>query len=420
MVSDWKKVAVEKAKSGHSLLSSSTMPRVMRCKGSLRACVMADLAPKDSEWSIDGHRAHHLAQVVFEARLTNTEARASDYAGVWVGEELDQFKPTEEMIDAVQLYVDWCQELPGDHYFELRLPFGERKPLPDQFGSSDHVAVYGHVLCVTDFKYGKGVQVYAEDNEQLLDYALGAHDQLSWAYPIEEIVIRVAQPRRGHMDVWTTTVERLMQFAEAMYEACEDALSETAAVRPGIKQCFFCPVGGRCSGQYEAVQAALNNDFDSFDTDRPIRILTPAEVEKALDAKDLVKKWLTQVDRAAMQMVLQDPASIPSKKIVESKTNRAWVSEHKAEVWLQRRGLREAQIVKRKLVTPAQAEALLPKDARAEFREINEDDKRRLVFKPRGRPVLASIADRRPLFAGVTADEFDEFDDELLESEDES
>ena len=60
---------------------------------------------------------------------------------------------------------------------EQRLPIfrGNTAGVPEQFGTSDTVIIREaeRLLIINDLKYGRGVQVWAEENEQLMLYALG-------------------------------------------------------------------------------------------------------------------------------------------------------------------------------------------------------------------------------------------------------
>jgi len=420
---DWQKLAEERAKSGHALLGPSTLPGLMRCAGMLLASTMLNAQNLDTEFSAEGTNAHFFAETVLVAQRTNTEARAADYADAVLGDEIGtMFVPDEEMIQAVQEYVDWCNELPGTHFTETRVDLNGRMPLKNQFGTSDHGAVYHRTLVVTDFKYGKGVKVYAEENEQAMGYAIGMYDELSWGYEIDKVIIRICQPRFGHFDVWETTVERLMEFAKEMHAQCTVALAPNPPTRAGEKQCFFCAVAGRCGTQLKASIAALNSDFDAMDAPGTVEILTPEQVAKALESVELVKLWARRTRTAAMRLLVQDPVAVPGWKIVESQSRRAWLDQQRAEVWLQKQGLRESQVVKRTLISPAQAEKMLTRGQKSAFKKVNESAKLKLVYKPTGHPSLAPVTDKRPIFANVRLAEFDEFEgqDEFSEFENES
>lgn len=70
---------------------------------------------------------------------------------------------------------------------------------------------------MADFKYGKGVEVEAEENDQLSYYALGALDYVGFGFPdIEEVVLAISQPRlRREVSEWTTTVTALREVGRA-------------------------------------------------------------------------------------------------------------------------------------------------------------------------------------------------------------
>ena len=61
---------------------------------------------------------------------------------------------------------------------ETRLDFS--KYIPEAFGTSDAIIIADGTMEVIDFKYGKGVKVDAENNPQMMIYALGAYELFSF------------------------------------------------------------------------------------------------------------------------------------------------------------------------------------------------------------------------------------------------
>ena len=61
-------------------------------------------------------------------------------------------------------------------------------------------------LHIIDFKYGRGVLVEAENNPQMMLYALGALHVYDSLYDITEVAMTVYQPRRENIGTWTIPV----------------------------------------------------------------------------------------------------------------------------------------------------------------------------------------------------------------------
>lgn len=73
----------------------------------------------------------------------------------------------------IQEYLDGCGACKDPQVLvEQRLDFS--KWIPEGFGTGDCLIVADDVLHIIDFKYGLGVLVEAEDNPQMMCYALGA------------------------------------------------------------------------------------------------------------------------------------------------------------------------------------------------------------------------------------------------------
>lgn len=161
-------------------------------------------------------------------------------------------------------------------HVEQRLPiFGG--VIPDQFGTSDSVIVGDTWIHIIDLKYGRGVQVFAEENEQLMLYALGALDQFDLLGEIETVRMTVHQPRLNHVDSWTCSVEHLRAFEQRAIAAGKRALNLAdgcdtgdggaiedlpGMLNPGPDQCRFCKAKATCPALRDQVLATVAGDFE--------------------------------------------------------------------------------------------------------------------------------------------------------------
>lgn len=414
---DWPYLARERAKSGHALLGPSTWPRLFRCPGSLELSIRANAANRDSEYAREGTCAHYLADIVLSHEHYNVEA--ADYIGKTLqaprGEDefgelkFIEFTVTQEMAHFVQLYVDWCRDLPGEHFTECRVDISAYVPLPQQFGTSDHAAIYSHelydtVLCVTDLKYGEGEQVFAFRNEQAMAYALGFYDEWKAFYDIKWVSIRICQPRLDHYDVWECSIDDLIAFGEEAKAQMELVLSGNAPCTAGEKQCRFCPVSGQCATEKAAIDALTAGDFDAFDHGSMAKpeLMSIEDLDRVVQERKLIKGWLAKVEGTLIQRILTGQKA-PSQRVVEGRANRSWIKEDDAEIWLLKQKLTRSQIVKEELASVAEAEHFLTKEQKAEMAK--------LWRKPSGKPVLAPLSDKRPDFHPLDS-EFDEFDED--------
>ena len=152
----------------HAALGASAAHRWMACPGSLR--LLAGIKSRDTKYTIEGTSAHTLAQMALEKNLPPK---------TWEGSEINGVPVTEEMVEAVSVFVDDVNEHKTNGcvtYIEQRFDLSPLNPPGPMFGTGD-VVIYdpeNRVLRVNDFKYGQGVVVEVEDNVQLLFYGLGA------------------------------------------------------------------------------------------------------------------------------------------------------------------------------------------------------------------------------------------------------
>lgn len=433
---------------GHSVFAPSSSAMWLWCSGSL----LANLAAKDEagEEAAEGTVAHGIAE-----HWLKTGERPDHIVGltelVQEGEQVFEIEITTKMLDFVEEYVDWCMNLPGDHKIEQRVFFSELTPIPKQGGTADHSACEFGTLTITDLKYGMGVAVYAaadrndpraviwkddgdfelNGNPQGLLYALGTFLEWDWLYDFQRIVIRIAQPRREHFDVWETTREELLAFAEFVKDRAAAAWKPNAPRRPSEKACRWCKVKAACPAYLKAMDDLVSDAFDvgaevnPSDTEdimdalgaglfdpkltKPVE-LTTDHMAKVIAFRGMFDAWFNAIDDELERRALGGEP-VPGKKLVESRSNRVFASEREAISRLAEAGVPWVDLFELKFTSPAQAEELLKsagmkKKAAVEFLEP-------VVRKPPGKPTLVSIADKRPEYVHPADDAFDNvFEDE--------
>ena len=416
---------------GHSRFAPSAEERNTACPPSF--LLNEQMPDKSSPDADHGTAAHHLGELCLR-----TDKNPDLYAGCVIavsfeGEDRGEcrfvhenappqpnertFEVDDEMIAAVQTYVDWCRELPGDHYVEVRVEhtrwcpdvdeWGEK--LGPQYGTSDEVCIEPKIktITVTDLKYGKGVQVFAEKNKQAIKYALGVVNEYAWEYGIDDswtVRIRICQPRLNHLDVWETTVGELMRLGEEQKARLTLVFDPDAEFNPGEKQCKFCKVRARCKALRDATVGLVATGFED-ETEKTFsspHLLEPEELVEAYLAHPLYKLRFEAIE-AEILSSLKGGFGMPGLKLVNAMTHRRWKDESLAKAKLLSLGVSSRAIVKEKMISPNQAEKLLQVNQRSELEPLWD--------KPAGGPVIALESDKRDAYT-AHAPSLEGFDDE--------
>ena len=251
-------------------------------------------------------------------------------------------------------------------------------------GTSDIVAGSGtRTLHILDWKFGRGVPVYVEKNEQLMDYLLGAAESLQMLEQFEELWIHLAQPRLDYFGSYKCNINELMGLINAIKNA-----EKSHEICAGEKQCFWCRGKIRCAewdiwNKGMAVTIFQVNDMmKQNEYDYKLMV-------KALAMEPLFKKVFKAIRDSFYEMNGSQLADIKLKRVA-GRSNRKYVSDGDVVRYLCENYSDIEDIYEQpKLKTPAKIEKLI--------KGIKKDAKfQKLIVKPLGKPTIVSIHDKRP------------------------
>jgi hypothetical protein len=197
-----------------------------------------------------------------------------------------------------QSYADFVNNLvenPRKKLIEVNLDEGLKSLHPALGGTADAVLVDGNHLHVIDLKTGR-VAVDANENKQLLTYALGAMRQFKAPSSIT-CTMHIFQPRVGHSK-WTVSGNYLNLHGRRLLEAANLALSGDAPTHPSPDACRYCKAKTICPSMREKVQEVARNDF------KPDTSITP----EMLDDAALMAAWADAVQSAAKEQLTSGQA----------------------------------------------------------------------------------------------------------------
>lgn len=339
----------------HAKFAPSGAERWIKCPGSIR--LTADVEDEGSKYAAEGSTAHELAQCVLTSKK-DVYAVEGTY--------------NDEMRHYIDEYVTFVQ---AQKYNEMRIETVVNLDhlIPECFGTVDCLQVDENTLRIIDLKYGKGVQVEAEQNYQLMLYALGALHQFDLIYDIKEVELIIFQPRRDHISRWTTTPVELNDFGRLAAEAAKLAESPDSPLNPGKTQCQWCLIKSTCKARKDKI---MSEEFPSLD------LLQLDEIAVILPKIDEIIAWCKDIKEHALKCALQG-LSVPGYKLVAGRSVRKWTALAESELL---KLLPEGQIYKKSLQGIPAIEKLLGKKHEI-FSQITE--------KPSGAPVLVPDSDKR-------------------------
>ena len=369
----------------HALLSASSSHRWLNCSPSAR--LEQEFEDTESTAAAEGTAAHALCEHKLKKAL---KRRSKKPVSEYDCDEMDAY--TDDYVEFVMEVVEEAKQTCSDPLvlIEQRLDFSCY--VPEGFGTGDCVIVADGLLHIIDFKYGQGVLVEAEENPQMMLYALGALRLFDALYDIEEISMTIYQPRRDNISTWTITVDDLLSWTENVLKPrAELAFRGEGDYIPG-SWCTFCKAAVKCRARAEAKLQLARYKFAMPP------LLTDTEIEDILLKLDDLTKWANEIQAYAQDAAINHGKVWHGFKLVESTTKRKYADENAVIEAANAAGYTD--IFKKSLIPITEMEKLMGKK---NFAAILGS----LVEKPHGKPTLVPASDKRP--AIITDDAKSEF-----------
>lgn len=359
--------------SSHAILSASSAYRWLACPPS--ALKNAEVEDKPSEFALQGTDAHSLCEYKLKHALG---MGATDPTG-----NLEYYD--QEMEECSDAYVGFVLEQKAEAektckdplvLVEQKLDFS--RFVPDGFGTGDCLIIADGELQVIDFKYGTGVQVEAENNPQMMCYALGAMLLYDGIYDIDSVKMTIFQPRKDHVSSAIISKDDLYSWAvDVLHPIAAIAAKGEGEFKAG-DHCRFCKIKAACRKRAEYNLELAKYDF------KPADELDEVEIAAILERADGFAAWLADLKDYALSQALKG-YKYKGFKLVAGRSVRKYKDEAAVAQAVEQAGFDPWA---KKVLGITEMTKLLGKDR---FKELLSD----FIIKPEGKPTLVPASDKR-------------------------
>ena len=370
----------------HAVLSASSSYRWLACPPSALLCAKEKDVP--SEFAVQGTDAHSLCEYKVKKSLGQ---KAEDPT-----ENLTFFN--QEMADCSDMYAQYVTEQMQKAkekckdpivLVEQHLDFSQW--VPDGFGTGDCVIVADETLTVIDFKYGVGILVDAENNPQMMCYALGVLTLFDGIYDIGQVSMTIFQPRRENVSTYTISKEELLKWADDVLSPAAQLAAKGDGEFKAGSHCQFCKAKATCRKRAE-----YNLELARYDFEMPANI-KDEEIEVILSKADELISWAGDIKEYALQQAVSGK-EWKEWKLVEGRSNRRYVNDKAAADKVQSAGYDPYE---HKILGITAMTKMLGK---TKFEELLSG----LIEKPQGKPTLVPMSDNRPAMKNTAINDFKE------------
>lgn len=326
----------------HSMLSPSSSSIWLNCTPS--AAMMALVPNEDTVFTTEGTDAHALCERKIKALLKAMD-EGTEYSSVGLSEGLESYNDemdmfTDDYVDHAYRIISRAEEngyVPtvfAEHALDIS------KYIPEGKGTADLLIIEGDTLHVIDFKYGAFKRVDAEENTQMMTYAVAAMDSLADEFgTFNKVVMTIVQPRLANISTYSSTSSALYKWAnKVLAPGAAIAYKGEGELNVG-DHCMFCSAKNLCRkyreeqikaikilspimNKYKSAVNALKKD-KTMDKETLQRakdnLLSNKEIVDALRLGAGVGYWLDNLKEIALRTALEG-SEYPGMKLIEVTT----------------------------------------------------------------------------------------------------
>lgn len=286
------------------ILSPSAWKIYFNCAAAPRHIASLNLPEQKTNFAAaQGTVAHYIGEQCIKKNL-----QPFSFIGQTIKEASYQFKVDQNMVDAVQVYVDYINNLINDTFDYTLYPektyslaFTGLPGLKGGTGDCVFIDWDNKRIYIIDYKHGAGVPVHVFDNGQAWQYAFAVREYLLNEIPTFnddefEYTSVIIQPRCSEVPAiqeQTKTEEELLDwFHDSLTPKIIATYNPDAAFNPTPEGCMFCPAQDHCPERDQQAMNTMMLDFEScvddFD-DEETTISLPSP--KILTAQQKLAIW---------------------------------------------------------------------------------------------------------------------------------
>ena len=358
----------------HALLSASSSHRWLNCPPSAR--LGENYEDRGSDFAAEGTDAHSLCEHKLKTALGIPSEDPTENLS-WYNEEME--KCANSYAAYVLELLAEAKKVTTDPIVLIEQRLDYSKYVESGFGTGDCVLIADGTLNIVDYKHGKGVEVSAEHNPQMMLYALGALEIFDALYDIDTVTMTIYQPRRSNVSTYTVSTAELLEWAETVLKPTAELAFKGEGEFHCGEWCQFCKAKAECRERAEANLALARYEFQAP------ALLDDEEIADILGKVDALTTWASDVKEYALQQAVSGK-EWTGWKLVEGRSNRKYTNDAVVAAAVESAGFDPYE---RKVLGITAMQKLLGK---SRFEELLAP----YIEKPKGKPTLVPESDKRP------------------------
>ena len=211
---------------------------------------------------------------------------------------------------------------------------------PETWGTADIILVKDKHVIVADFKYGKGKEVQAEGNEQLIAYAAGVQCDPDMLVPHDTyftlVILQPRLPSGGTVKTVEFTRDEMLAEWEYLRKVVAATFTTNPMRNPEYDACYYCKAKLTCAERTAQATKATSNAFAAAVggataeqeailavCDGPITGIPDDLLAELFDLKDTVNSVFNDLGKE-IESRIRKGFDIPGYKVILGAKRRKW------------------------------------------------------------------------------------------------